>query len=112
MALPGPLLGEAQVVEALQIEPELGAGAEEVSEAEGHVAGDRASAQDLGHAVGWYADLSRELGGARVERVQFFCGVFAWVNGGDWYKAFLNHSRELVSWDPWVRYFPQRLKPH
>jgi hypothetical protein len=98
------LLGEAQVVEALQIEPELGAGAEEVSEAEGRVAGGRAGAvQDLGHAVRWYADLPRELGGAHIERVQFFCEVFAGVNGSDWHTVFLNHSREGVGRHPWVR---------
>jgi len=59
----GPLLGEAQVVEVLKIGPELGAGAEEMGEAQGRVAGDRAGAvQDLLHAVRWYVDLSPELG--------------------------------------------------
>ena len=37
------LLGEAQVVEALQIEPKLGAGTEEVTEAEGRVASNQAT---------------------------------------------------------------------
>lgn len=39
------LLGNANVVEALKVEPELGARSEEVSEALGRVAGDGAAAR-------------------------------------------------------------------
>jgi hypothetical protein len=84
------LLGEAQFVEALQIEPELGAGAKEVSEAEGCVAGDRAgTVEDLSDPVGGDANFSGELSGAHVERIQLFCKVLAWVNGSDWHGGLL-----------------------
>jgi len=84
------LLGNAQFVEALQIEPELGSSAEKVGEAEGCVAGDRASAvQDLRDAVGRDAKSSGEFGGAHVERIQLFCKVLAWVNGSDWHGGLL-----------------------
>ena len=50
----------------------------------------RASAvQDLRDAVGRDADPSGEFGSAHVESVQFFCEVFAWVDGVDWHSGLL-----------------------
>src|ERR1035438_1229759 len=47
------LLGQAQLVEALQIKPELGAGAEEMGQAKSGVAGKAAlSIQDGGNSIG------------------------------------------------------------
>src|ERR1039458_10206914 len=66
--LSGLLSREADFVEALQVEPELGAGAEEVGEAESCVAGDGAAAvEDLGDAVGGHSDLAREFSRADAE---------------------------------------------
>ena len=78
----GLLLGEADFVEALQVEPELGAGTEEVGEAQGGVSSDGTTAvEDLRDAVGGHADLAREGGGAEVEFGEFFCKMLA---GVDW----------------------------
>lgn len=87
----GLFVGEAEVVEGLQIEPELDAGAEEVSETQGRIAGDRAGAvQDLGDAVGRHAELACKFSCAHIESVQFFGEVFARVNGGGWHGGLLN----------------------
>jgi len=65
--LPHLPLGETQVVEALQVEPEFGARAKEMTQAQGGIAGDGALAiQDSGNAIGRYVQLPRELGGAHV----------------------------------------------
>src|SRR5713226_6014824 len=75
------LLGQAQLVEALQVEPEFGAGAEEVAEAQGGIASNGALAiQDPGDAVSRYLQLTRELRGADVQRLQFLGELVAGVN--------------------------------
>src|SRR5712664_848228 len=57
---PGLLLGQAQVIESLQVEPKLRARAKEMSEAQGGVAGDGARAiQDLRDAIGRHSNLAR-----------------------------------------------------
>ncbi len=64
----GFFLGEAQVIEILEIEPKLRTGAKEMSEAQGGVARDRARAmQDLRDAIGRNTELSREFRGAHIE---------------------------------------------
>ena len=61
----GFFLGEAQVMEVLEIEPKLRTGAKEMSEAQGRVARHGACAmQDLRDAIGGHTELSRELRGA------------------------------------------------
>lgn len=77
----GFLFGQAEVVEGLEIEPELGGGAEEVGEAEGGVAGDGTGAiQDLGDAVGGDFEFAGEFGGAHAEGGEFFGQVLAGMN--------------------------------
>src|SRR5262245_11020779 len=74
---PYSLLSETQIINTLEIEPELCACSKEVSEAQSGIARDGAgSIQDLCDAIGWHVDLSRQLGGAHVERFQFFRQVF------------------------------------
>ena len=74
-------LGHMQVMQALQVDPELGAGAEEARQPQGAVSGDRASAvQDRGHAVGGDLDAARERRRAHVQRPKFFSQVLARVN--------------------------------
>src|SRR5271168_3757839 len=71
----------AEVVESLEIEPELGAGAKKVGETEGGVAGNGAGAvENLRYAIGGHGDFARQFGGAEVERLQFFGQVFAWMD--------------------------------
>jgi hypothetical protein len=61
--LPCLLPGDADVVGALQVKPELRARAEPVPEPKGGVAGDAATAvKDLRHAIGRDVDLPRKLG--------------------------------------------------
>ncbi len=60
---PCPLLGEANVVSALQVDSELGAHAEPMPETKGGAGGDAAaSADDMRHATGRDLDLPRKLG--------------------------------------------------
>jgi hypothetical protein len=89
------LLGKAQVIEILQIEPKLGAGAEEVGEAQGSVTRDGARAmQNLRDAIGGYAELSRELRGTHIECFQFFGQVLTRMNGSDWHGNSPNDSQQ------------------
>ena len=67
----GFLFGKAQLVELLQVQPELRAGAEEVGQAQGGVAGDCPPAvEDCGYAVGGNLDLPGECCGAHFELSQ------------------------------------------
>jgi hypothetical protein len=80
----GFLLGKPQVIKILQIEPKLRRGAEEVSEAQSGVAGDRArTIQNLRDAIGGYAEFSRKFRRAPIERFQFFGEVFTRMNDRD-----------------------------
>ena len=92
----GLLLGEAQVVEVLEIEPKPGIGAKEMSEAQSGVAGDGARAtQDLRDAVGGHADVASEFRSAHAERFQFLGEVLARMNGGDGQRCFLVIANNL-----------------
>ncbi len=76
--LPHLPLGKTQVVMALKVEPEFGARAEEMTEAQRGIAGDGALAiQYSGNPIGRYVQLARELCRAHVERVQFLGEVLA-----------------------------------
>src|SRR3972149_8309346 len=66
------LLGTADIIKTLQVEPKLRAGAKEMPEAQSRVAGDGAlSVQNLSNAVGWHLELTRQFSGAHLERLQF-----------------------------------------
>jgi hypothetical protein len=92
---PGFLLGEPQVIEILQIEPKLGAGAKEMSEAQGRVAGNRARpVQDLRDAIGGHADLSRQFRRAHFERFQFLGQVFTRMNYSDCHSGSPSDSQQ------------------
>lgn len=93
----GFLLGETEVVESLQIQPELGARAEEMGEAQGGVAGDGTRAiQDLRDAIGGHAELSRQFGGAHLERVEFFGEVFSWMDSCDGHDGAPSDSQQSL----------------
>lgn len=96
--LSGFFLGAAQVAESLEVEPELGAGAEEMGEAQGGIAGDAAGAvEDLRDAVGGHAELAGEFGGAHVERLQFFGQMFAGMDCGECHSDSTDDNRESRS---------------
>jgi hypothetical protein len=78
------LLSYAEFIEALEIEPELGAGAKEMGEAQGGIAryGTRAI-QDLGDAIGGDVEFACELSGAHAEGFEFFGEVFTGMDS--WY---------------------------
>src|ERR1700693_1480933 len=68
--LTGLLLGQAKIINALQVEPKLSAGIEVMSKAQGRVAGDRTlSVQNFSDAVCGHLHLSGEFGGTHVERI-------------------------------------------
>ena len=65
-------LCDADIIGALQVEPELRARAEPVPNAQGSVAGDATSTtNDLRHAIGLDVDLARKLGRRDAELGQF-----------------------------------------
>src|SRR5215470_2507213 len=67
------LFGCAKFVEALEIEPELRASAEEVGKTQSGVPGYGAPAVDNSRdAIGGNPELARESGGAHIESLQFF----------------------------------------
>ena len=73
--LSGFLLSEAQFVQILQVEPEFGAGAKEMGEAQRRVASNGAlSVQDLRNPVGGYVEIARKFRGAYSERSKLFGG--------------------------------------
>jgi len=90
----GLLLGEAQIVEALQIDPELGAGAEEMRQAQRRVGRDvTASVQNLGDAIGGNLQLAGQRGGAHVEFLQFLGQMFSGMDRELWHiRSFLRSS--------------------
>jgi len=91
----GFLLGEAQVIEILEIEPKLRARAKEMSEAQGRVTRHGARAmQDLRDAIGGYAELSGEFRGAHIECLQFFGQVLTRMNRSDWHGGSPNDSQQ------------------
>ena len=101
----GFLFGEAKVVESLEIEPKLGAGAKKVGETEGGVAGNGAGAiENLRDAIGGHGDFARQLRGAEVEGFQFFGEVFAWMNSLNGHSGAPSDNRQsrrstdLVTW--------------
>ena len=70
------------MVEALDIQPELGGCTEEMGEAQGRVAGDGASAVHyLGNVIGGNLEPASQFRGAHLELVKFFGQVLA---GMDW----------------------------
>src|SRR5208282_3755139 len=72
------LLGEPQLVEALEIQPKLCARTEKMSEAKGSVARDGpCSVQDLRHTIGRNVDLTCQLSRTHMERFEFFGQVVA-----------------------------------
>jgi hypothetical protein len=66
-------LGEADLIKALQIQPEFRGRAEEMGQAQGRVAGDGApSIQDFGDAIGGNIQLPRQFRGAHAQLFQLF----------------------------------------
>ena len=56
------LLREAQLVQALQVEPKLGRRPEEMSKSQGRIArNSTSSVQDFGHTIRWNTKLPRKL---------------------------------------------------
>src|ERR1039458_1908244 len=77
----GLRLGEADLIKALQIQPEFRCGAKEMGQTQGRVAGDGAAPiQDFGDAIGGNIQLPRQLGGAHAQLFQLFRQMFARVN--------------------------------
>src|ERR1041385_2575893 len=75
------LLGEAEFVELLQVQPEIGAGAEPVPEPQRRIRSDRALlVQDAGDAVRRNVELPRQLGGRHAAFLQSLFKMFAGMN--------------------------------
>ena len=55
------LLRDAQFVQALQVQPELGRRPEEMGKSQGRIArNSTSSVQDFGHTIGWNTKLPRQ----------------------------------------------------
>jgi hypothetical protein len=88
------LLRQANFIQALQVQPELRRGAEEMSQPQGGVAGNgAASVEDLGNAVGRNVEPARQLGGAQIQLEQFFGEVQAGLDGSTRHDVILNEHR-------------------
>lgn len=97
----GLVLGEADFVKALQVQPELRHRAEEMDEGQGRVFGDGApSVHDFGDAVGRNVQLPRQSGGAHAQLFKLFRQVFARMN---W-----NNSHDVFHDSGKVRYVRRR----
>src|SRR6266852_1151832 len=71
----------SHIVEGLQVQPELRAGAKEMTQPQGRIAGNAACAvQDLCHAVGRHENLSRQFRGTHLQRLQFLGQMLARMN--------------------------------
>ena len=94
----GFLLGDPQIVEALQIDPEFGTGAEEMRQAQRRIGRDvPASVQNLGDAIGWNLQLACQRGGAHVEFLQFLGQMFSGMDREQWHlRSFPTGNRLLV----------------
>jgi 4-carboxymuconolactone decarboxylase len=78
------LVGEPQLVKALQIQPKLSAGAKEMSQTQRGVTCNRTcSIQDLSNPICGHIELSGEFRRTHIECFEFFRKVFARVNCGD-----------------------------
>jgi len=76
------LLGDTQIIQALQVDPEFGARAEEMSQAQRRVRRDVAvSVQDLRDAIRGNLQMACQCGGAHMQFLQFLGQMFAGMNG-------------------------------
>src|SRR6185436_8386550 len=76
------LLGDADIVGALQVQPELGAGAEPMAEPKRGVAADRPLAlNDLADAVGWHCKLAGKLRRGDTDLLELVGEDLAGVDG-------------------------------
>jgi hypothetical protein len=72
------LLGNSEFVQLLQIEPELGAGPEEMRQSQRTIAGDGAlTVQDSRYPVRRHSELPAELGSTHVELDELFGEMLA-----------------------------------
>jgi len=77
----GPLFSQAQLIEHLQIQPEFGARAEKVRQAQGRVPGNGALPIDnFGYAIRGHPEPTGQRRRAHIEGCEFFSQVFSGVN--------------------------------
>src|SRR5271157_1712841 len=89
------LLGEPQLVEALEIQPEFRTRAKKMREAQGGVARDGAgSVQDLRDPIGRNIDLTCQLSRAHIQRFKLFGQVFAGMDSNQWHS---DTSRVIIA---------------
>jgi hypothetical protein len=81
--------GDANVVSALKIEPELSAGTEPMSKAQRSIPGNGSPASDdLSYAIGRQFELSRKFGRVHLQRGKLLGENFARVNRWSHYHGF------------------------
>jgi len=95
--LAGLPFGEADLIKALQIQPEFRGRAKEMGKPQGRVAGDGApSIQDFGNAIGGNIQLPRQFGGAHAQLLQLFRQMFTWVNWNYCHVTSPNRNRQYT----------------
>src|SRR5258707_1150255 len=93
------LFGEPQIVKALQIQPKLRTGTEEMGETQSGIAGDGASTvQDLRDAIGRHIHLARQFRRAQAKGFQFFSQVFTRMDSGDSHNSSPSDNRQSPRW--------------
>jgi hypothetical protein len=96
---PRLLLRDAQVVQTLQVEPELSVGTEKVGESQSGIARDGAfPIQDFGDAVRRNIELPRKLRRAHAQFFQFFGQMLARVNSGYCHDGSPNGNQQSPRW--------------
>ena len=74
-------LGNIQFMQALEVQPEIRAGSEEMSETQCGISGDGAlPVQNLGHPIRGHLDVSGQFRRAHVQETKLFSQVLTWVH--------------------------------
>jgi len=83
-------LREAQLVQALQVQPKFGCRPKEMCKSQSRIARNRASSvQDFSHTIGWNPELPRKLSSTHAELFEFFRQMLARVNCRNCHKILL-----------------------
>ena len=107
-------LREAQLVQALQVEPKFGCRPEEMGKSQSRIArNSTSSVQDFSHTIGWNPELPRKLSSTHVELFEFFRQMLARVNCRNCHKILLvvvNGQR--VKWPGYINHRETRIMRH
>ena len=89
------LLGQAEFIQLLEVQPELGTGPEKVSESQGAVPADGSLAiQYPGNPVSRHFELPSEFGRTHGKLPELLGEMFSWVNRASCHTVFLSDNQQ------------------